>query len=130
MICLRCGCCCVHFEVLIVDDPAKGISEGNLRHKKSGERCPHLVGSKFGEFSCAVHGRKWYKQTPCHEYTQIERKNYPCRMGKHLRDMGSQVTIRALTRKTCSFCGQELSLDDVWCKNKKCRRGGKQLTVG
>jgi len=126
MICLRCGYCCVHYDVVIVADPAKGISDGNLKHKRCGERCPHLRGAKFGKFSCAIHGRKWYKDTPCHDYTQIEAKNSPCRMGVHLRDMGSQVTVLALTKKTCTFCGQELPVDAVWCH--KCKRGGCQLT--
>ena len=123
MICLRCGYCCVHYDVVIVDDPAKGISEGNLTHKRCGERCPHLTGSKFGEHACAIHGRKWYKETPCHEYTQIEQKNSPCRMGVHMRELGPKATV--MTRKTCTFCGLELPVDAVWCPT--CKRGGKQL---
>jgi len=124
MICLRCGYCCVHYDVVIVADPAKGILEGNLRHKESGKRCPHLVGNKFGEFYCAIHGEKWYKKTPCHEYTQIEQENSPCRMGEYQRDKKPVVK----KRKTCTFCGQKLPADVVWCP--KCKHGGKQLTVG
>lgn len=82
MICLRSGYCCIHLDVMIIDDPEKGIVEGNVKHKPSGERCQHLSGSKIGEFSCSVHNREWYKDTPCFDFSQIEQNNTECRLGK------------------------------------------------
>ena len=83
MICLRCGYCCKHLSVVIVDDPKKGIVEGNLiHHKGDGTPCKHLIGSKPGEYFCAVHSEPWFKDTPCFAYTQIEQKNSNCRMGE------------------------------------------------
>lgn len=84
MICLRCGYCCNKYDVIIVDDPDKGPVEGNLKEKPSGQRCQHLRGDKPGEYSCAIHDRPWYKDTPCFAFTQIERGNTPCRMGEYL----------------------------------------------
>ena len=77
MICLRCGYCCVHLEVIIVDDPAKGIQEGNLIPKHTGERCKHLMDNG----DCAIHNEPWYEETPCFAFTQIETGNQPCRLG-------------------------------------------------
>ncbi len=81
MICLRCGYCCIHYEVIIVNDPALGIREDNLVPKHTGDRCPHLRGNEKGKFSCALHGYRYYRRTPCYEYTQIEHKSTPCRWG-------------------------------------------------
>lgn len=68
--------------VVIVDDPDKGLVEGNLKTVE-GTRCQHLVGDKIGEYSCAIHGRPWYKDTPCFAHGQIERSpDTPCRIGQ------------------------------------------------
>lgn len=68
--------------VVIVIDPKLGIVDGNVRGKPSGEKCPHLLGDKPGNYSCAVHNYDWYSQTPCAEFTQIERsKDDMCRLG-------------------------------------------------
>jgi hypothetical protein len=86
MICLRCGYCCNTSFVIIVDDPEKGIVEDNLIAQNGLEsRCKHLIGDKPGEYSCAIHDKKWYKKTPCFSHGQIERsKDTPCRIGKYL----------------------------------------------
>lgn len=85
MVCLRCGYCCIEYMVVIVDDPAKGLAEGNAVCKESGERCKHLVGEGPGNYSCALHDYRWYKKTPCFSYGQIERSpTDPCRMGEHI----------------------------------------------
>lgn len=87
MICLRCGYCCKTCCVVIVVDPDKGPVKGNLKAVNLLEEpCPHLRGSKPGEYSCAVHDRKWYKKTPCFAHGQIERGNQECRMGRFLLD--------------------------------------------
>ena len=76
--------------VVIVVDPDKGPVEGNLRGlnfsadlKK--ERCPHLRGDKPGEYSCAVHDREWYPETPCFQHGQMEQSpDDSCRVGEYL----------------------------------------------
>jgi len=86
MICLRCGYCCTTSCVVIVVDPELGIVEGNLKAiNLLEEPCPHLRGSKPGEYSCAIHDRPWYSQTPCFSHGQIEASpDAPCRMGEHV----------------------------------------------
>ena len=85
MICLHCGHCCINYEIIIVDDPAKGIDEHNLKEKHTGERCQHLVGNNCGEYSCAIHHYPWYEETPCYQFGQTERSSDTlCRMGVYL----------------------------------------------
>jgi hypothetical protein len=70
--------------VVIVDDPAKGIREDNLVCHEGNGPCKHLQGIKPGEYSCALHDKKWYKKTPCYAHSQIERGNTNCRMGEYV----------------------------------------------
>ena len=84
MICLRCGHCCIHYDVIILADPALPLSESNIRHKPGGERCPHLRGNTAGEYSCAVHDHPQYSETPCFEFTQVEQEDSPCRIGTYV----------------------------------------------
>jgi Fe-S-cluster containining protein len=92
MICLRCGYCCIQYDVIIVDDPDIGLvddpdiapEESNMKHKPNGVRCQHLVGEP-GECSCAIHDRPWYNETPCWRFGQIESSvDTECRMGVHV----------------------------------------------
>lgn len=85
MKCLRCGYCCIHYEVIIIADPAKPLSADNIQAKPSGQRCPHLVGNAAGSYSCAVHDHPDYEQTPCFDFTQVEASpDDPCRMGVYI----------------------------------------------
>lgn len=85
MICLRCGYCCKHYAVIIVDDPEQGIIEGNLiLHSGKGVACKYLTGDEPGEYECAVHNESRYPETPCFSHTQIERGNTNCRMGEYI----------------------------------------------
>jgi len=84
MICLRCGYCCLMYDVVIVSDPDKPADdENNIEFKQNNQRCKHLVGDKIGEFSCVIHNKDWYDTTPCYQFTQFEVKNSPCRMGEY-----------------------------------------------
>lgn len=85
MVCLRCGYCCKNYIVGIVDDPDKGIEEDNIiAHMGDGTPCKHLRGDKPGEYSCAIHDRPWYEETPCYSHGQVEKGNTNCRMGEYL----------------------------------------------
>lgn len=85
MICLRCGYCCKHLLVPVVDDPEKGIQDGNIIvYKGNGTPCKHLKGDKVGSYKCAIHHYSWFKDTPCADYGQIETGNTQCRTGKHI----------------------------------------------
>jgi hypothetical protein len=86
MKCLRCGYCCINYFVPIVDDPDRGLDPDNIIiHKGDGKPCKHLQGDEPGEYSCAVHGKPWYCETPCYDHGQIESNpDSPCRVGEHL----------------------------------------------
>ncbi len=85
MKCVRCGYCCHWYNVIIVDDSEKGINEDNLKFKEGdGTRCQHLQGTEPGEYSCDLHDKEWYFETPCYDFTQIERNpDTPCRVGAY-----------------------------------------------
>lgn len=85
MICIRCGYCCIMYNVAIIDNPDAEWSEENFKLKPSGERCQHLVGTEHGKLSCSIHDCKWYDRTPCHDFGQIEASvDTPCRMGVYI----------------------------------------------
>jgi hypothetical protein len=95
MICLRCGYCCHHYDVMIIDDPEIGYSEDlaeaqkNIKYKPGGQRCQHLIGDKAGKYSCAIHDKPWYKETPCFQFTQVEESpDAPCRVGEYMLASG------------------------------------------
>jgi hypothetical protein len=75
--------------VVIVDNPDKGPVEGNFKvvGQNGPERCQHLQGDRAGEYSCAVHNRPWYQETPCFQHGQIEKNvTDKCRMGAYLME--------------------------------------------
>lgn len=84
MKCLRCGHCCINYEVMIVNDPTKGVCPDNIIYKPSGTPCQHLKGDKPGEYFCGIHDYSWYEETPCFQFSQIEKEDSNCRMGEHL----------------------------------------------
>jgi len=87
MKCLRCGYCCKNLSVAIVNDPEKGLTENNLDfHWGRGKKCKHLRGDKPGEYSCFLHDKPWYKDTPCFKHVQFERKDCNCRIGISVLD--------------------------------------------
>lgn len=84
MVCVRCGCCCIQSFVVIVDDPALGITEENLKQKEDGP-CQHLVGDEPGAYACGIQDEPWYKQTPCYTHGQTERDlTTKCRLGVYM----------------------------------------------
>lgn len=86
MKCLRCGYCCIHYDVIIVKPGYKRITKNSLIHKPSGQWCPHLVFTD-DKASCAIHEMPFYKRTPCFDFTQIEESlECECRIGAGIRD--------------------------------------------
>lgn len=84
MNCLRCGHCCIHYDVIILIDPDKGLVTENTAHKPTGEKCMHLLGDSPGNYSCGIHDHPIYAETPCAAFTQIEHGNTDCRIGVYV----------------------------------------------
>lgn len=84
MICLRCGYCCINYDVMIVNDPKIGIIEANIIHKPFGIKCKHLI-ENDNYYTCNIHNYEWYIDTPCYAHTQIENKNSNCRIGEYVQ---------------------------------------------
>lgn len=91
MICLRCGYCCFAYDVIIVDPKAltktfkfKTVLIEELIAKPGNQFCPHQTWDEDKSI-CKLHHLKWYKETPCFKYSQIESKNSNCRIGEYLR---------------------------------------------
>jgi len=73
--------------VMIVDNPDKPISENNIIAHMGDGPCKHLEGNKPGEYSCKIHSKSWYKDTPCFSHGQIEKSpNDECRLGRYILD--------------------------------------------
>ncbi len=95
MICLRCGYCCHRYPVMIVDDPDNPISEDNIVAHKGNGPCKHLEGDKRGKYSCKVHSKSWYKETPCFSYGQVEGSiDSECRLGRYFMDNSDVIFER------------------------------------
>lgn len=94
MICLRCGYCCINYFVPIVKDPTKGVVEGNFEmHLGEGKPCRYLVGDGPGKYSCSIHHYPWFRETPCHEFGQVEAsEDTPCRIGTYILNNGNSST--------------------------------------
>ena len=86
MKCVRCGYCCVAYDVILPDGS----------YKENGRQCKYLTwdGDKA---CCSIHGqttecggyRHRWSETPCGQHGQIERKKTDlCRIGVHLRERG------------------------------------------
>ena len=141
MICLRCGYCCISYDVVIVKpEHAATTNLKNTEHlmiKKGGEKCPHLSWS-CEQAVCGVHNRKWYKKTPCYSHGQIEQsKDCECRMGRYLIDKKIKPEARSMDKLACYFCERtdnfkatkfHLRLPEVACP--KCKHLIKEAKDG
>ena len=93
MICLRCGYCCINPVVIIINpkyvnedlDLQNPLIKEKVMLKKSGEWCPYLEEKNKFIFTCKIHNKPWYKQTPCFEYSQLENDILDkCRLGVYI----------------------------------------------
>jgi hypothetical protein len=106
MQCLRCGYCCVAYDVIVMIEvlTPKGRKTLKACHKPSSIRCPRLEGpDERGQFSCKVHDRKEYKSSPCYAYGNPEidpdyagSEDSPCRIGAHLSAKGGLIKARPM----------------------------------
>jgi len=89
MICVRCGYCCINYDVVIVKpeyiETTDLRNQEHLMIKEGGKDCPHLTWID-GQAVCEVHDKGWYKKTPCYSHGQIEQsKDCECRFGIFVR---------------------------------------------
>jgi len=91
MICLRCGRCCFYHVVIIdpksikKDLDVNSLKESDLIILDGTSKCPHLEWEKDKAF-CKIHHYKWFKDTPCGQYGQIEGNvSDNCRLGEYLQ---------------------------------------------
>lgn len=93
MKCVRCGYCCIDYDVIIIrpeyinedinDILSKDFNAADkiAIHKPCGIKCPHLDYDEDGIATCKVHDKPWYKGTPCDSHTQIGKEDAVCRIG-------------------------------------------------
>jgi len=99
MLCLRCGGCCLHLDIFIVNaariredgsiDPADPES---MIFKPSGKSCPHLSfepsedeGDRIAV--CKIHHMPCYQNTPCHHFEQIGAADDVCIMSAYFKTL-------------------------------------------
>jgi len=91
MICLRCGYCCTHLDVAVVNPGSIG-PDGTVDPKDSdvvifkpaGEKCPHLVCSEKNA-TCTIHHLPCYAGTPCEQFEQFGPEDSVCMMGGYFK---------------------------------------------
>ena len=90
MLCLRCGQCCLHLDIFIIN-PSFILLDGSINpddqdamiFKPAGQRCPHLafrVACEGDYAVCAIHHLPCYKGTPCEEFEQMGPEDAMCIM--------------------------------------------------
>jgi len=102
MKCLRCGRCCFYAVVIIRPEAVKEDLNIDALHEEdlkflNNEKCPHLSWDNDVAI-CAIHHYLWFKDTPCGQYTQIERSaDTSCRTGVWMQknpEAGKHLTMR------------------------------------
>jgi len=89
MRCLRCGYCCIYYDVMILKPGLdfanlKTVKMDDIEYKGSNIPCPHLE-QVDNVLRCKIHHFKIYKKTPCFDFTQIEQhSDCNCRMGDYI----------------------------------------------
>jgi hypothetical protein len=94
VICQRCGYCCIHLDVNIVNPrtilPGVNTDPGEREVwvlKPKGQRCPHL--SFHGDLVvCVIHAMPCYKGSPCDQFEQLGREDDLCVLGAYFKAAG------------------------------------------
>ncbi len=98
MLCLRCGQCCLHLDIFIVN-PSSILADGSIDaddleamiFKPAGMKCPHLAHQPEGEVSiavCTIHHQFCYRGTPCEQFEQLGPEDAVCVMSRYLQGSG------------------------------------------
>jgi hypothetical protein len=98
MLCLRCGGCCLHLDIFIVN-PSSILADGSIDpddeeamiFKPAGKRCPHLAFQTAREGGCAVctiHHLPCYRGTPCEQFEQLGPEDAVCLMSGYFKTLG------------------------------------------
>jgi hypothetical protein len=91
MICLRCGYCCTHLDVVIVN-PRSIRPDGTvdpedreaIAFKPAGQRCPHIV-YRDEKAICTIHHLSYYRGTPCDQFEQFGPMDAVCMLGSYFK---------------------------------------------
>jgi hypothetical protein len=101
MICLRCGGCCLHLDIFVVnpdsiraDGSIDPLDPSGMIFKPSGKKCPHLVlqadpaeeGRRVAV--CSIHHLSCYQGTPCQQFEQIGPEDCVCIMSAYFKKLG------------------------------------------
>jgi hypothetical protein len=95
MLCLRCGQCCHHLDIFVVN-PFSILADGCIDpddkeamiFKAAGQRCPHLVSQvgREGEMAvCTIHHLPCYRGSPCEQFEQVGQEDAVCVMSRCLK---------------------------------------------
>ncbi|NMB86131.1 MAG: hypothetical protein A4E44_00974 [Methanosaeta sp. PtaB.Bin018] len=91
MICQRCGNCCIHLDIYIIN-PTSVLPDGTIDtgdpsamiHKPAGERCPHLAWEN-NQAACVIHHLPCYQGTPCQLFEQVGSEDAVCIMSSYFK---------------------------------------------
>lgn len=100
MLCLRCGQCCLHLDIFVVN-PFSILADGSIDaddqeamiFKPAGKRCPHLVFEYYSEKEravCTIHHLLCYRGTPCEQFEQLGPEDAVCVMSRYLKDLDGE----------------------------------------
>ncbi len=95
MLCLRCGQCCFHLDINVIN-PRSILPDGTVNpddpeamiFKPARQMCPHLVIEDEGAAcmaTCAIHHLPCYRGTPCDQFEQIGPEDAVCIMSGYFR---------------------------------------------
>jgi hypothetical protein len=95
MLCLRCGQCCFHLDIFVVN-PRSILPDGNINpddpeamiFKPAQQMCPHLAiiaDSTTNAATCTIHHLPCYRGTPCDQFEQIGPEDAVCIMSGYFR---------------------------------------------
>jgi len=98
MLCLRCGGCCLHLDIFIVN-PSSILADGSIDpddkeamiYKPAGKKCPHLAfqPAQDGEIAvCTIHHLPCYRGSPCEQFEQVGPEDAVCIMSGYFRTLG------------------------------------------
>ena len=101
MICKRCGQCCFHLDIFIIN-PRSILPDGTVSSddpeamifKPAQQKCPHLSykAASEGEIAvCAIHHLPCYRGTPCEQFEQLGPAEDICFMSGYFQLQGRRV---------------------------------------